>query len=478
MNKPSEGRQDDKRQFHLLHDIGIRIVKITNLVLVAIPFAICLVEYYLDQSQSGISYGQYTGIILMFMALYFFFGRVYDAFFISLKRISEMFYSQMLSILMADGFMFFVLVLLKRGIPSILPPVLALFGQCAVSVLWCLLAHRWYFSHFAKKKTGIVYDVRRDVEGLFGKYGLDRKFDVQFICNVEECLSRDMGMLEGIDAVFLCGVHSRDRNIILKRCVSDDIVCYVIPRVGDVLMSGARKMHMFHLPILRAERYNPPIEFKIAKRLFDILSSALAIILLSPVLLAVAIAIKACDGGPVLYKQARLTQNGKQFMVWKFRSMRVDAEKDGVAKLSSGASDDRVTPVGKVIRACRLDELPQLFNIFGGSMSVVGPRPERPEIAAQYEKEIPEFSLRLQAKAGLTGYAQVYGKYNTQPYDKLQMDLMYIAKPSIAEDIRIIFATIKILFVPESTEGIATGGVTAMDSEDEEERIVNCEEAR
>ena len=175
----------------------------------------------------------------------------------------------------------------------------------------------------------------------------------------------------------------------------------------------------------------------------------------------VAIAIKATDGGPVFYKQCRLTKDGKRFNVLKFRSMRVDAEKDGVARLSTGENDDRITPVGRFIRKCRLDELPQLLNILAGQMSLVGPRPERPEIAAQYEEELPEFALRLQAKAGLTGYAQVYGKYNTTPYDKLQLDLMYIANPSIIEDFKIMFATVKILFEAESTEGVNEGNVTA-----------------
>ena len=149
----------------------------------------------------------------------------------------------------------------------------------------------------------------------------------------------------------------------------------------------------------------------------------------------------------------------------KFRSMRVDAEKDGVARLSTGDKDDRITPVGHVIRKFRIDELPQLINILKGDLSICGPRPERPEIAAQYCEDIPEFALRLQAKAGLTGYAQVYGKYNTTPYDKLQMDLMYIAHPSIIEDIKIMLATVKILFVPESTEGISEGQTTAMSGE-------------
>jgi len=175
-----------------------------------------------------------------------------------------------------------------------------------------------------------------------------------------------------------------------------------------------------------------------------------------------ALAIKLYDRGPVLYKQTRLTQGRKEFEILKFRSMRVDAEKDGLARLAS-TSDDRITPVGKVIRAIRFDELPQLFNILCGDMTIVGPRPERPEIAEQYEEDVPEFGLRLQVKAGLTGYAQIHGKYNTEPVDKLQMDLMYINNMSVVEDVRLIFSTIKILFLPESTEGVAVGATTAMD---------------
>lgn len=450
-----------------MHDVGLRIVKIINLGLVCVPFALCWLFYYAGRAGMAASSPLSISVILMFLALYFFFGRIYDAFQISIRRISEMFYSQALGILMADGFMFLVLCLLYKGFPYILPALLALAGQLLLSAMWCYLAHHWYFARFAGKKTGVIYDVRRDVEQLIGKYEQDKKFDVRFICSVEECFSQGMANLRGIDTVFLCGVHSHDRNIILKRCIAEGIVVYVIPRVGDVIMSSAKRMHMFHLPILRVGRYNPALEFRIVKRLFDIVCSLLLIILTSPVMLAVAIAIKACDGGPILYRQTRLTQNGQLFKVLKFRSMRVDAEKDGVAQLSTGANDDRVTSVGRVIRACRLDELPQLFNILSGSMSVVGPRPERPEIAAQYERELPEFALRLQAKAGLTGYAQVYGKYNTQPYDKLQMDLMYIAKPSFVEDLRIIFATIKILFAKESTEGIAARKMTAMGFDDD-----------
>ena len=141
--------------------------------------------------------------------------------------------------------------------------------------------------------------------------------------------------------------------------------------------------------------------------------------------------------------------------------MRVDAEKDGVARLSAGDKDERITPVGRIIRACRMDELPQLFNILKGDMSIVGPRPERPEIAEQYYQALPDFRLRLQVKAGLTGYAQVYGKYNTSPREKLEFDLLYINHMSILTDLQLMFATVGILFKKESTEGVKVEQMTA-----------------
>lgn len=449
------------RQSGLRHTLGLRFVKLLNVVLVAAPFVCCWLGYYAKQAIRFPSSYRSVGMIAMFAALYCFFGRVYDAFLISLRRISELFYSQMMGILMADAFIFIVLWLMSDGFPNLLPALAALACQLLLSAAWCRISHQWYFSHFSGQRTGIIYDARREMEDLFGAYGLNKKFDIQFTCRVEECMAQEMRMLRGMDSVFLCGVHSHERNAILKFCVAHGINVYMIPRIGDVIMSGAKRMHMFHLPILRAGRYNPPIEYTVLKRLFDMASSALAILITSPIMLAISVAVKAYDGGPVLYKQTRLTKDGRRFQILKFRSMKTDAERDGVARLSTGESDGRITPVGRFIRACHLDELPQLFNILGGSMSVVGPRPERPEIAAQYEKDMPEFALRLQAKAGLTGYAQVYGKYNTLPYDKLQMDLMYIANPSFLEDLRIIFATVLVLFQREKTEGAARNPIAA-----------------
>ena len=190
--------------------------------------------------------------------------------------------------------------------------------------------------------------------------------------------------------------------------------------------------------------------------------SLVGLIVLSPFFLCVAIAVKAYDGGPAFYKQKRLTSGGKEFYLYKFRSMIVDAEKDGKARLAA-EGDSRITPVGNFIRKTRLDELPQLINIIKGEMSIVGPRPERPEIAAEYEEEFPEFSFRLNAKAGLTGYAQVMGKYNTTPYDKLKMDLIYIQNFSLLLDLKIMFMTLRTIFIKESTEGIDEAALNAMD---------------
>ena len=452
---------------NLKHDLGLRLVKLLPVIFAVVPFALMWYGYFADTiTDPFFNRGNWV-VIALYLVLYVSFARIYDAFLVSLNRISEMVYSQCLAVLLSDCLIFVVIWLLNHSFPNLLPCLATLAVQLVLVSLWCLLAHLWYFQNFQPSRSAVVYDRRYHVENLLQEYGLEKKFDVDKTLDAETCVA-DLSALAGFETVFVCGVQSHERNLILKYCVEQGIAVYVLPRIGDLLLSGAKRMHMFHLPMLRVDRWNPSPEFKLLKRLFDIVSSALVLLAVSPVMVITAIAIKLTDGGPVFYKQNRLTKDGKVFQVLKFRSMRVDAEKDGVARLSTGDKDDRITPVGRIIRKLRIDELPQLLNILGGSMSVVGPRPERPEIAAQYEETLPEFRLRLQAKAGLTGYAQVYGKYNTTPYDKLQMDLMYIANPSFLEDLRIIFATIKIIFIPESTDGIAEGQTTAAAVEEKE----------
>ena len=434
----------------------LRVVKLLNLALMTAAALCCWCLCYAHNGwdQTGLL------VAVIYCVLYMTYGRIYESFLISLVRITEMVYSQALALLMSDGILYLVLSLMERRLVAVMPMLGLFAAQLLISVLWSVCAHKWYFASFAPKRTAVIHDRGRDVGELIGTYGLSKKFEVCRTATLEECLEGNFAVIEGMQTVFLCGISSHDRNLILKQCVEKGITVYVLPKIGDIIMSGAKQMHLFHLPFLRVGRYDPAPEYLFLKRLFDVVVSGCALIVLSPVMLLVGWAVRR-DGGPAFYRQCRLTKDGRRFDVLKFRSMRVDAEKDGKARLAS-ANDDRITPVGHFIRKVRIDELPQLINILRGDMSIVGPRPERPEIAAEYEKELPEFSLRLQAKAGLTGYAQVYGKYNTTPYDKLQMDLMYIANPSFWEDLRIIFATIKILFLPESTEGVAEGQETAM----------------
>ena len=447
------------------HDVTLRLVKVLDAVLITVPFATAWLFYYAGRTWSPFYLKGNWAVIGLFLFLYAMFGKIYDAFLVSMNQMFEAVYSQSLAALFSDSVMYVVGWLLTKHLPNPVPLFFVFFCQILLAAVWFKLANKWYYSVFPPKKSAVIYDMRNGLERLVDEYGLAKKFDIRLTEGVEECL-KNICILDGLDAVFLSGIHSHDRNIILKYCVEKGIEIYVIPRIGDTIMSSAKQMHMFHLPILRTGRYSPSPVYLAAKRLVDITVALAALIILSPIWFMTAIAIKAEDGSDIFYRQCRLTKDGKKFDVLKFRSMKMDAEGDGVARLSSGENDERLTKVGRIIRKVRLDELPQLLCILKGDMSIVGPRPERPEIAKQYEEEMPEFRLRLQAKAGLTGYAQVYGKYNTTPYDKLQMDLMYIAHPGMVEDFRIMLATVKILFLPESTEGVEEGAVTAMNGDD------------
>lgn len=434
-----------------MNKLSFTLTKFLNILVVLLPFLGCWILYYEPRTLTANSRQVSVLVMFAFCVSYYYFCHVLDGFRTSILRIAEIIMSQALAALIVDTGMFVLIWMLSIHFPNPLPVLGALIVQCGLIAVWARAAHRWYFRTHHPLRTAVVYDVRQGMEDVIRAYGTEKRFDVRATYAVEEALE-DLDRLSGMEAVFLCGIHSHERNILLKHCTYNGIKLYIIPRIGDVMMSGAERMHMFHLPILRSQRQNAPVEYRIVKRCFDILCSGLALILFSPLMLIAAVAVRR-DGGPALYKQVRLTRDGKPFEILKFRSMRVDAEQYTGAVLSAGEDDPRVTKVGRILRACRLDELPQFINILKGEMSVVGPRPERPEIAAAYEKELPEFKLWLQVKAGLTGYAQVYGKYNTTPYDKLLMDLMYIARPSILEDLGIILATLKILTSKESTEG-------------------------
>lgn len=435
--------------------IPFAVVKMVNIVLLMIPFIICWTLYYEPRTTTvGSKQVSVLVVITYFLICYYFEERL-DCFRVSILQIRDVIFGEVLATMITDIIMYILIWMLSIHLPNLIPGLITWGGQCVIGVIWAFVMHQSYFSTHPPLRTIVIYDERMGMENLIHTYGLEKRFNIKTVYSVESIMDK-LEVMEEFDAAFLCGIHSRERNIILKHCISHKIKLFMIPRIADVMMRGSEQIHMLHLPILKTQRYKPSIEYQIIKRTMDIVVSGIATIVLSPLFLITAIAVKS-DGGPAFYKQKRLTKDGKVFEILKFRSMRVDAEKYSGAVLSAGENDPRITKVGRIIRACRLDELPQLLNILKGDMSLVGPRPERPELQKEIEKEVPEFGLRLQAKAGLTGYAQVYGKYNTTFYDKLLMDLMYISKPSILEDLTIMLATVKILTSKESTEGVGEG---------------------
>ncbi len=402
---------------------------------------------------------------LLILAIYFilllFFSNTYGGLKIGYLKSMEVFFSQIFALLMANVISYFQISLLRNWLVPVVPIVEVLLIQLVISFLWAHITNAIYTAIF-KPRELLLISGAYSVEDIINKFNSRKdKYHIARTVNISEGIDKvRQECLGDYDGVIIWDVPSEFRNGLVKYCYGRNIRIYVMPKITDVLLKGSSELHLFDTPVLLIREYAIKIEQRAIKRFIDIVISLLLIILSSPIMLVTAIMIKSYDKGPVLYKQVRCTIGKKKFMIMKFRSMRVDAEKDGVARLAS-KNDSRITPIGKFIRKCRIDELPQLFNILAGDMSFIGPRPERPEIIEQYLSEMPEFAFRMKVKAGLAGYAQVYGKYNTTPYDKLKLDLTYIENYSIWLDIKLMLLTIKILFTPDSTEGVEENQITA-----------------
>lgn len=292
----------------------------------------------------------------------------------------------------------------------------------------------------------------------------DDKYVIRETVHIEEGIETIKAKIDEYHAVIIGEMPVTLRNQLIKYCYAKSVRCYVVPKLTDIMIMNNDTIDLFDTTLMLFRNRGLTVEQQFMKRLIDIVGATVLLVLFSPIMLISAIAVKCYDGGPILYKQARLTKDHRVFQIYKFRSMRVDSEKHG-ARLAS-KNDDRITPVGKILRRTHMDELPQILNILEGSMSIVGPRPERPELAEKYCERVPEFDYRLKVKAGLTGYAQVFGRYNTTPYDKLKLDLTYIEKYSVPLDIKLILLTVKIFFKKETSEGIEDGQTTALRYDD------------
>lgn len=379
---------------------------------------------------------------------------------IGVYRNKSVILSQTLGYLMANFFFWIIIILMvgtlyKIGEITAALLLISLFQIVGTALLVNLL-ELIFHKAFKPKAMIILYEEKPNRRFAKKLNTREDKFNVLGEMKLEENWQEELLKLEDYMAVLLYNVSSPLRNDVLKFCYQNGIRVYLVPKIADILVRNASESNFFDTPLYMVNEVDVTYGQIAVKRICDIILSLIAIILTSPVMLIAAIAIHKYDGGPVFFRQKRCTRNGRVFEILKFRSMIVDAEKDGKARLAT-ENDDRITPVGHFIRKTRIDELPQFFNILKGDMSFVGPRPERPEIVAEYEKEFPEFDLRMKVKAGLTGYAQVYGKYNTTAYDKLKLDLIYVQKYSLLMDLRLIFMTVKVIFMKESTEGLDDG---------------------
>ena len=400
-------------------------------------------------------------MVALYGLLLLFFSKLYGGLKIGYLERGNVLYSQMLSVILVNLFTYLQIALLAKGFLNPLPFLFLFVAQAVAICIWTFLANKLFERLFPPRQMLLIFGNRPSLT-LMDKMNCRKdRYQIIQMVHMDAGINEIKQMIPKYDAVVICDVPSSIRNPILKYCYGIRKRVYMTPKISDILVRSAEDIHLFDTPLIMTRNGKMPIEQAFFKRGMDLILAGVGLIAALPFMAVTAMAVKLQDGGPIIYKQKRLTMDGKEFFVYKFRSMRVDAEKDGVARLASDG-DHRITPVGNFIRKVRLDELPQLFNILKGDMSIVGPRPERPEIAKQYEAEMPEFQYRLRVKAGLTGYAQIFGKYNTTPYDKLKLDLYYIQNYSLMLDVKLMVQTVKILFMKESTEGIAAGQIMAI----------------
>jgi len=402
-------------------------------------------------------------LIFIYALLYFLFASLYGGHNIEYYRTSEIIYSQGLSMVFVNGVTWLIICLIDRRVVAVTPMILLSVVEALFILFWSVWSIRRFRQRHVPRPMTILYSGEPPLELEEKLKHYQYKFRIRSRIDIACGYDRIIEQLDKNDGVLMGDIDPVLKNRITKYCFEHNLPVCIVPNVSEIVLRSAYVISLLDRPMLICRKGELSLLDEFIKRCFDLVLSGVALLVLWPVMLIIALAIKLYDRGPVLYKQTRLTTNGKTFELYKFRSMIVNAESDGVARLAK-ANDSRITPLGNILRRFRLDELPQLINIFKGEMSIVGPRAERPEIAAQYEKELPEFAYRLKVKAGLTGYAQVLGRYNTTPHDKLMWDLMYIENYSFFMDLKIIMMTVKILFLPESTSGVGENDVTAQKS--------------
>lgn len=408
--------------------------------------------------------GNYA-LVALYAVILFLFYRIYNAHKVGYMRVLESAYTQVLSVLCTNAVTYLQLCLICRWkfLSNLTPILWITLVDIVLVILWAIIARCAYIKLYPPREILVVYG-EYNPKSIIEKMAARRdKYIIAGAINIDQGMDEVKRRIEECGNVLLMDLPAEARNHLLKFCFRKNIRCYSVPKISDIMIRRSEDIHLFDTTLLLFRNAGLSAEQQFVKRAFDVIFSLAFLVLASPFMLIIAIAIKACDGGPVFFTQDRLTQDGRVFKVYKFRSMY--ANRKETEYCLTRENDKRVTPVGKIIRNLHLDELPQIFNILKGDMSFVGPRPECPGLAEEYQQIVPEFDFRLKMKAGLTGYAQVYGKYNTTPLDKLKLDMEYIERYSFWLDLKLILLTVKILFQKENTEGIKDWQTTAATAE-------------
>lgn len=305
-----------------------------------------------------------------------------------------------------------------------------------------------------RKKNILIIASKEESEELAVKLLLDKVNldNLKYISNhVNE---ETYELIDNSEKIYVGSIDIHEKGNIIKYCSENQKDVYLIPGLFELAMMNSKPNQIKDILLLKVDKLGLTFEQIIAKRMIDIIASFVGLIIMSPILTIVAIIIKIYDGGPVFYKQERVTVGNKLFKLYKFRTMIVDAEKKTGPVLASD-KDERITPIGRLLRSTRIDEFPQLINVLKGEMSIVGPRPERPFFVEKFNEEIEEFKYRVYVKAGITGLAQIMGNYSTNAENKAKYDLLYIRNYSLLLDIIIIFNTVKIMFMKDSSAGVS-----------------------
>lgn len=392
-------------------------------------------------------------MIFLYGIILILFMNTYGGFKVGYLKKGNLIYSQILAVIFTNVFTYLQITALDKHFLNPLHLIKMSALDLLIIVIWTLVYQWIYGKLFPPRKMLLISGKRSDYHLMEKINSREDKYEICKIINIECGLPFLQQEILKYDGVIVGDISSHERNIILKYCFENYIRTYNVPKISDILLKSSVELNLFDSPLFLSRNEGLTIEQLFLKRLIDIVGAMLGIIVATPLFLIISFFIKFTDKGPIFFKQARLTRDDKVFYIYKFRTMIQNAEKDGVARLAE-EGDSRILPIGHFLRRTRLDELPQFFNILKGDMSFVGPRPERPELVEGILKNIPEFAYRTKVKAGLTGYAQIYGKYNTTAYDKLKLDLTYIRNYSLLLDLKLIFMTPKILFMKESTEGV------------------------